>query len=88
VTPLLVSKVSSEFASAHGVEEASVNCTEPTISARVPDAPALEKGRLAEKTWPLVTVKLAAVPMTVPLALVKVMVPAQEAAVPLEDAVA
>ena len=81
-----MSKVSSEFVRAHGVEEESVNCTEPTISDRVPEAPAFENGRLAEKTWPLVTVKLVAVPMIVPLALVKVMVPAHEAAVPLEDA--
>ena len=90
MTPLLVSKVSSEFARAHGVDEddETVNWTDPTISARVPDAPALEKGRLAEKTCPLVTVKLAAVPMIVPVALVNVMVPVQEAAVPLEDAVA
>src|SRR5580658_768284 len=61
---------------------------DPTISVRVPDAPALENGRLAEKTSPLVTVKLVAAPMTVPVALVNVMVPVQDAAVPLEDAVA
>jgi hypothetical protein len=46
------------------------------------------KGSEAEEIWPVVTVKLAALPMTVPLVLRNEMVPVQDAAVPLELAVA
>jgi len=46
------------------------------------------KGRMAEEISPLATVKLTAVPMAVPPDVVNEMVPVQEAAAPLEEAVA
>ncbi len=91
VTPVDVSNVSSDDMSRHGaaVEPVvTVKVTTLRTSVRVPDAPTLAKGRLAEKVCPLVTVNDVADPMAVPLELTNPMVPVQDAAAPLEDAVA
>jgi len=53
-----------------------------------PEATDFAKGSEAEEICPVVTVKLAALPITVPLALRNEMVPVQDAAVPPELAVA
>jgi hypothetical protein len=65
-----------------------VKVTTPRISVRSPVAPTLENGRLTEEICPLVTVNAVAVPMAVPLEFTKEILPVQDAAVPLEDAVA
>jgi hypothetical protein len=88
VSPLSVSKVSSEVRIAQGVPDVVVTEMTPTISTRVPVAEVFVKGRVAEEISPLETVKLAAVPMTVPPDVVNEMVPVQDAAVPLEEAAA
>ena len=83
-----MSNVSSEVTGAHGVPEVSVNDMDATISPRVPVIPAFENGRLVEKTSPPAMVKLDAVPIAVPLEFAKLTVPVQDAAVPVDDAVA
>jgi hypothetical protein len=88
VTPLEVSNVSSEVRKPHGVPDAVVTETTPTTSVRVPLAAVFANGRVAEKISPLVTVKLAAVPRAAPVAEVNEMVPVQDAAVPVDEAVA
>jgi hypothetical protein len=52
-------------------------------SARVVDELIFAKGREAEKIWPAVTVKLVDVPIALPVLLLNVMLPVQDAAVPL-----
>jgi hypothetical protein len=54
----------------------------------MPVAEVFVKGRVAEEISPLEMVKLAAVPMSVPPDVVNEMDPVQDAAVPLEEAVA
>jgi len=66
----------------------SVTVTTLRTSVRVPDAPTLENGRLAENVCPLVTVNDVAEPIAVPLEFTKPIVPVHEAAVPVEEAVA
>jgi hypothetical protein len=88
VTPLSVSNVSSDVRSAQGVPDVVVTETTPTISTRAPVAEVFVKGSVAEEISPLVTVKVAAVAMAVPPEVVKEIVPVQEAAAPLEEAVA
>jgi hypothetical protein len=68
--------------------EVVVRLTTPTISLRRPVAPTFVNGRLTEKLCPLVTVKDVAVPIAAPLAFTKEMLPVQDAAAPLADAVA
>ena len=48
----------------------------------------LEYGRLAEKIWPDVTVKLEAVPIAFPLESTNEMLPLHDAAVPLDELLA
>ena len=60
----------------------------PTISARAALDAVLENGKLTEKTSPLAIVKLAALPMAAPLAPTNEMLPVQDAAVPLDAALA
>jgi len=88
VSPLSVSNVSSDVRNAQGVPDVVVTETTPTISTRVPVAEVLVKGRMAEEISPLATVKLTAVPMAVPPDVVNEIVPVQEAAAPLAEAVA
>ena len=56
----------------------------PRTSVRTPVAPAREKGRFAEKIWPVAIVNEVAVPITVPAALTNESVPVHAAAVPVE----
>jgi hypothetical protein len=76
--------------SSHGTFEPDVvvRLTTPTISVLSPVAPTLENGRLTDEICPLVTVKDVAVPIVAPLTLTKARLPVQDAAAPLEDAVA
>jgi hypothetical protein len=55
----------------------------PRKTVLAPEVPVLVNGRVAENTCPLVTVKLVAVPIAVPLLLRNEMAPEQDAAVPL-----
>ena len=87
VTPLDVSNVSSELRSPHGVPEVVVIEITPTTSARVALDDSFANGKLAENTSPLAMVKLAALP-TAPLGPTNEMLPLQDAAVPLDDALA
>ena len=57
----------------------------PMTSVRAVDVLILEKGRLAEKTCPAVTVKGVDVPMGLPVTLLKVMLPVHDAAVPVDE---
>jgi hypothetical protein len=88
VAPVLESYVSNVAWSEHGTPESSVTVRvmTPRISVRVPVTPTFAKGRLTELMTPLATVKGVAVPMIVPLAFKNEIVPAQEAAVPLDEA--
>jgi hypothetical protein len=88
VTPVAVSNVSSEVRKPQGVPDVAVTETIPTTSVRVPVAAVFANGRVAEKISPLVTVKLVAVPSAAPVADVNEIVPVQDAAVPLDEAVA
>ncbi len=91
VAPVEESYVSSDERSSQGaapVPVVTVSVTTARTSVRVPDAPAFENGRLTEEIWPLVTVKDVAEPMAVPPELRNPMVPVQDAAVPLDEAVA
>jgi hypothetical protein len=54
----------------------------------MPVAAVLAKGRLTEEVTPLAAVNDVALPITVPAALAKEIVPVQDAAVPLDEAVA
>jgi hypothetical protein len=66
---VLVSYVASENASEHGglgLELASVNCTVPRISVRIPVAPALKNGSRAEEIWPDAIVNAVALPIRLP----------------------
>jgi hypothetical protein len=76
--------------SAHGTPEfrVTVRVMTPRISVRVPVAPTFANGRLTEVMTPLAMVNGVADPMEAPLAFKKEMVPVQEAAVPLEEALA
>ncbi len=65
-----------------------VTCRTARSSARVPEIPALEKGRLIEEVCPDGIVKEVAVPMVLPFAPMKETVPVHEAAVPAAVAVA
>jgi hypothetical protein len=87
----VVSYVSTEKCKSHGVtvdeelvEVGSVCEITATTSARVPDEAIFENGKLVEKIWPAVTVKLVEVPIALPVALSRVMLPVHEAAVVLE----
>ncbi len=90
MTPPLVSKVSSEIRREHGVgdEDDRVTWTTARISPRGAERPELPKGRLPDEVWPDAMVKLVEAPMVAPLALTKETLPVQDAAVPLDDAVA
>jgi hypothetical protein len=85
-----VSNVDNDSNSEHGVGAVAdrVICTTARISPRVPDIAALLNGRLIEDVWPDAMVKLVAAPMVAPLALMNDTLPTQDAAVPLDDAVA
>lgn len=80
----MVSNVSSEKCRSQGAREVddSVKAMTPITSVRAEDELILAKGRLAEKIWPAVTVKLVEVPIALPVVLLKVMLPVHEAAVP------
>jgi hypothetical protein len=78
VTPVAVSYVSSEDASAHGggPEDWIPNCATMLDNAmaarktvREPEVPVEAYGRVAEKICPLLTAKRVAAPMMEPLAL-------------------
>jgi hypothetical protein len=84
----VVSKVSNDVTSEQGVPLVCVNVMVATISMREPEVVALEKGRLTETISLLATVKLVLLPMAAPVAPVKATVPVQDAAVPLDDALA
>jgi hypothetical protein len=88
VTPELVSYVSSDVESEHGTSETLVSVTTPRISVRTAVDAVLAKGRVTEAVTPLAAVYEAALPITVPEALRNEIVPVQEAAVPLDEAVA
>jgi hypothetical protein len=60
----------------------------PRTSARTPVAAVLAKGRLTETVTPVAAVNEVALPITVPAALTKEIAPVQDAAVPLDEAVA
>ena len=60
----------------------------PRTSVRTPVAALLAKGRLTDVVTPLAAVNEAALPITVPAALAKEIVPVQDAAVPPDEAVA
>ena len=60
----------------------------PRISVRVPVTPTFANGKLTELITPLPTVNDVAVPIAVPLAFKKEIVPVQDAAVPLDEAAA
>jgi hypothetical protein len=68
--------------------DVAVRVTTPRISVRRPVAPTFVNGRLTDEICPLVMVKGVAAPIIAPLALTKEILPVQDAAVPLEDAVA
>ena len=79
----MVSNVSSETSSEHGVcatIELLVNWTLARNSPRVPVTASWLKVSVVERICDPVVVKLVAVPMVFPLALVNVMVPAQAGA--------
>ena len=82
VAPVVVSNVSNEEASWQGgadvVGMVRLICARTSFRAPEPSSG-------AEKIWPEVTVKLAAVPSVAPVELRNVMVPEQDAAVPLEE---
>ena len=83
---MLVSNVSIETCNSHGglldVVD-SVRLTSPRMVVR-PDAAVLAKGRAAEKICPLVTVNGVAATIAEPLLFRNEIIPAQDAAVPLE----
>jgi hypothetical protein len=88
-----VSYVSTEKCSWQGAcvvddDDDVVIAITPITSARTPDAAILLNGRLTEEIWPVVTVKLVAVPIAVPDELLKLMLPLHDAAVPLEELLA
>jgi hypothetical protein len=60
----------------------------PRTSVRTPVAAVLAKGRLTEEVTPLAAVNEVALPIIVPAALTKEIVPVQDAAVPLDEDVA
>ena len=60
----------------------------PRTSVRTPVAAVLAKGRLTDVVTPLAAVNEVALPITDPAALAKETVPVQDAAVPLDEAVA
>lgn len=84
----MVSYVSREVASEHGTPEVEVSAMMPRTSVRTPVDAVLAKGRVTGAVTPLATVNEAAVPITVPAAFAKEIVPVQVAAVPLADDVA
>jgi len=88
VAPLEVSNVCSETRNWQGTPEVRVAEITALSSPRLPENPALVKGRLTDEVTPLATVNVVAVPMVAPAVLTKDTVPVQEAAVPLDDALA
>jgi hypothetical protein len=88
VTPELASYVSIDVVSEHGTPEVAVSVMMPRTSVRTPVAAVLAKGRLTEAVTPLAAVNEVALPITDPAALAKETVPVQDAAVPLDEAVA
>ena len=89
MTPLAVSKVSTEINREQGVGAVvdRVTWTTPRIAPRAV-SPELVKGRLTELVTPEAIVKGVAVPIIAPAALTNEALPVQDAAVPLDDAVA
>jgi hypothetical protein len=85
-----VSNVSIEITSAQGVgdEVDRVRVTTARMLDRGVEIAALANGRLTEVVTPEAMVKLVAVPIVPPVALTNDAVPVQDAAVPLDDAVA
>jgi hypothetical protein len=82
---VLVSKVAIETANeqgGRGVVVGVVNETTPRIAVRVPEAPVLENGRVAEDISPAVSVNEVALPIVAPLAMRNEIVPVHDAAVP------
>ena len=57
----------------------------PRTSVRTPVAAVLAKGRVTDEVTPLLAVKEVALPITVPAAFAKEIVPVQDAAVPLDE---
>src|ERR1035438_10900758 len=82
VTPLELPKVSSVAAGVQDTPDPAVRVTvtTPRIKTRTPDTPALANGRRADATCPVARVNAVAVPMAVPAALKKAMLPMQDAA--------
>jgi len=83
-----VSYVSIDVVSEHGTPEVAVSVMMPRTSVRTPVAAVLAKGRLTEVVTPLAAVNEVSLPITDPAALAKETVPVQDAAVPLDEAVA
>jgi hypothetical protein len=88
VTPEAVSYVSSDVDSEHGTLETLVSATTPRISVRTAVDAVLANGRVTEAVTPLPAVYEVALPITVPDAFKNEMAPVQDAAVPLDEAVA
>jgi hypothetical protein len=83
-----VSYTSTSVSNWQGTPLAGVSVTTARIIAWLPVAPAFEKGRVAANTTPLATVNDVAEPIAVPAALKNAIVPVQDAAVPLDAALA
>jgi hypothetical protein len=83
-----VSYVSRDVESEHGTPEVAFSVMMPRTSVRTPVAAALAKGIVTEEVTPLAAVNEVALPITVPAALTKEIVPVQDAAVPLDEDVA
>jgi hypothetical protein len=90
VTPLELSKVSRVAAGVQATPDPAVRVTvtTPRIKMRTAVPPPLANGRLADAICPVARVKVAAVPIAVPAALKNAMLPVQDAAGPLDDALA
>jgi hypothetical protein len=87
---LELSKVSRVAAGVQDTPDPAVRVTvtTPRIKARTPDPPALANGRRADATCPVPRVNVVTVPIAVPAALKNAMLPVQDAAGPLDDALA
>jgi hypothetical protein len=83
-----VSYVSRDVESEHGTPDVAFSVMVPRTSVLTPVAAVLAKGSVTEEVTPLAAVNEVALPITVPAALAKEIVPVQDAAVPLDEDVA
>ena len=83
-----MAKVSSENTNEQGAVEGRVTVwvSVATNSPWVPEKPEVPNGSDTEAIWPVPTVKVVALPITVPAELANETEPVHDAAVPLDDA--